>query len=83
MGYTGSDGRKCPWKVSDAPERYIDLLKKNIIGIEVVIEKIGGKWKMSQESTEGDQKGVVEGFNQLGTETGRSIAQMVEERGKK
>lgn len=41
------------WKVSDAPERYVDLLKKGIIGIEITIERIEGRYKMSQEITGG------------------------------
>ena len=73
--------RKGAWQVSDAPERYVELLKKNIIGIEVAIERIGGKFKMSQELGAGDREGVVEGFRALKTETGESIAQMVDERG--
>ncbi|KAK4893988.1 hypothetical protein LTR27_007794 [Elasticomyces elasticus] len=81
MGYTGMDGRKAPWGVDDAPERYVELLRKNIIGVEVEITKIGGKFKMSQEMGSGDRQGVVDGFRALETETGGAIAQMVEERG--
>lgn len=81
MGYTGEAGRPGPWKVSDAPERYIDIMMKNIIGIEVTIENIGGKFKMSQEMGDGDRKGVIEGFNALGSDVGSSIAEMVRERG--
>ncbi|KAK3642942.1 hypothetical protein LTR56_010539 [Elasticomyces elasticus] len=81
MGYTGTDGRKGPWGVDDAPERYIELLRKNIIGVEVEVTKIGGKFKMSQEMGSGDRQGVVDGFRALETETGDAIAKMVEERG--
>ncbi|KAJ5126869.1 hypothetical protein N7448_007648 [Penicillium atrosanguineum] len=81
MGYTGRDGKPEPWSVSEAPERYIDIMKKAIIGIEVTIESIGGKAKMSQESGEGDRQGVIEGFNGLGSDVGAYIAQQVKERG--
>ncbi|CAI7609462.1 unnamed protein product [Penicillium manginii] len=81
MGHTGQGGKPGPWKVSDAPERYIDIMKKNIIGIEVSIESIGGKFKMSQELGEGDRKGVVEGFNNLGSDVGTNLAGLVKERG--
>ncbi|KAE8331186.1 transcriptional regulator PAI 2-type [Aspergillus sergii] len=81
MGYTGEGGRPESWKVSDAPERYIDIMKKNIIGIEITIEDIGGKFKMSQESIKGDREGVIQGFENLGTEVGRDIAALVRERG--
>lgn len=81
MGYTGEEGRPGPWSVSDAPERYIDIMKKNIIGIEVAIESIGGKFKMSQEMGDGDRRGVIEGFNGLGSDVGSAIAEMVKVRG--
>lgn len=80
-GHTGpEDGKQPPWKVSDAPERYIELLSKNIIGIEIKLERLEGKWKMSQEMGEEDRKGVAAGFAALGTENGAAMAKMVEER---
>ncbi|CAH0022489.1 unnamed protein product [Clonostachys rhizophaga] len=82
MGYTGKGDNPGPWKVTDAPERYIDIMKKNIVGIEVEIEDIGGKFKMSQEMGLGDRRGVIDGFNRLGTDTGKEIACLVEERGR-
>lgn len=81
MGYTGQDGKPDAWGVSEAPERYIDIMKKNIIGIEVTIESIGGKAKMSQEMGQGDRQGVIEGFNALGSDVGSHIAQQVEKCG--
>lgn len=50
MDYTGKGDRPGPWKVADAPERYIELMKKNIIGIEIVIERLEGKFKMSRDA---------------------------------
>lgn len=80
MGYTGGD-RPSPWEVGDAPARYVEILKKNIIGIEIKIDRLGGKFKMSQELGKGDREGVINGFENLGTEAGEGIAKMVGERG--
>jgi transcriptional regulator len=80
MGYTGGD-KSSPWEVSDAPAPYIELLKKNIIGIEITIDRLGGKFKMSQELGKGDREGVIKGFENLGTEVGEGIAKTVGERG--
>jgi transcriptional regulator len=79
MGYTGRD-KKSAWNVSDAPVNYVELLKKNIIGIEIRVERLQGKFKMSQEMGEGDREGVVQGFEELGTEVGKGIADCVRER---
>ncbi|CAG8922997.1 unnamed protein product [Penicillium salamii] len=80
MGYTGQEGKPGPWTVSEAPERYIDIMKKNIIGIEIAIESIGGKFKMSQESSQGDREGVINGFSNLGSDVGDQMASLVKER---
>lgn len=70
MGYTGENGRPGQWKVSDAPEKYVDLLKKAIIGIEIKIERLEGKFKMSQEMSEGDREGVAKGLGDLSESIG-------------
>lgn len=66
------------WKVSDAPEKYVEILKKAIIGMEIDIKKIEGRFKLSQDKNEGDWQGVVSGFRSLGTDEGNVMAEMVE-----
>lgn len=85
MGYDVDGGRKGTkaWEVGDAPRPYVDILKKAIIGVEIEIDRLEGKYKMSQEMGEGDRKGVADGFRALGTEEGETMAQTVEERGAK
>ncbi|KAK9463191.1 transcriptional regulator [Lipomyces oligophaga] len=80
MGYTGGD-KPSEWKASDAPERYIEIMKKSIIGIEIEIKGLEGKFKMSQELSEGEREGVVRGFERLGNEVGRAVSRLVELRG--
>ena len=81
MGYTGEEGREEPWRLDEAPERYIAMLKKNIVGIRVEIERIDGKFKVSQERPVGDREGVVDGFRALGTPVAEEMAEMVRSRG--
>ena len=81
MGYTGLGDRPGPWSVTDAPERYIELLQKNIIGIEITIDRLEGKFKMSQEMQPGDREGVIKGFANLGSEVGAEMSRLVKERG--
>jgi transcriptional regulator len=54
--------RSDPWHVSDAPEPFIESQVKAIIGMEIAIESIEGKWKVSQNRPEVDRKGVIEGL---------------------
>ena len=80
MHHIGGENRSA-WEVSDAPTSYVELLKKSIIGIEIDIKRLEGKFKMSQESSKGDRQGVVNGFESLMTENGFKMARTVEERG--
>jgi transcriptional regulator len=52
-----------PWQVSDAPDSYIDVMTRGIVGFRFAITRLQGKWKMSQNRQEPDWKGVVEGLN--------------------
>jgi transcriptional regulator len=80
MHHTGGENLPA-WEVSDAPARFIELLKNSIIGVEIDIKRLEGKYKMSQEMDKGDRDGVVEGFESLKTENGLKMARTVEERG--
>ena len=52
------------WAVSDAPRTYIESQLRGIIGIEIKIDSIEGKWKVSQNRNEADRQGVAEGLVQ-------------------
>lgn len=55
--------RKNPWSVSDAPADFIDAQLKAIVGLEIEIVDIKGKWKMSQNRTAEDAQGVAQGMS--------------------
>jgi transcriptional regulator len=57
-----------PWHVSDAPTDYIEQMLKAIVGIEIVIERLEGKWKVSQNRAQADKAGVVVGLQARGDE---------------
>jgi transcriptional regulator len=59
-------GRVVPWDVSDAPEAFIAAQMKGIVGLEIVITRIEGKWKVSQNRPEQDRRGVHDGLRELG-----------------
>ena len=55
--------RKTPWKVADAPADFIESQLKAIVGLEIEITEIQGKWKMSQNRPIEDAQGVVKGLS--------------------
>jgi transcriptional regulator len=73
-------GRAQPWSVKDAPERFVEAQLKGIVGIEIPIARIEGKWKVSQNRPEADRHGVVAGLRASGEETDRAMADLVAER---
>jgi transcriptional regulator len=54
--------RAAPWAVNDAPEPFIAAQMRGIVGIEIPISRIEGKWKVSQNRPEQDRAGVHEGL---------------------
>ncbi|MBC8119196.1 MAG: FMN-binding negative transcriptional regulator [Burkholderiaceae bacterium] len=77
--YEGS--RSDPWKVSDAPPPFIDTLIESIVGIEIPIAQLTGKWKVSQNRPEKDRVGVAHGLMQLAGEANQAMATMVQKKG--
>ena len=53
-----------PWKVSDAPEDHIEKSLKAIVGLEVVIDRIEGKFKLSQNHPARNRAGVIAGLRE-------------------
>jgi transcriptional regulator len=61
------EGRRAlPWSVSDAPDDFIRAQLKGIVGIEIEIVEIEGKWKVSQNRPVGDREGVAAGLEAEG-----------------
>jgi transcriptional regulator len=74
------EGRRTPpWSVSDAPDDFIAAQVKGIVGIEILISRIEGKWKVSQNRPENDRAGVVNGLTGEGDTGG--MAGLVAQRG--
>jgi transcriptional regulator len=69
--------RRDPWHVTDAPAEYIDTMLGAIIGIEIPMSRLVGKWKMSQNRPAQDRAGVVDGLLQDGAHSDVAVADMV------
>jgi transcriptional regulator len=75
-------GFPVPWKVGDPPEDFIGSLLKGIIGLELSIQRLEGKWKVSQNRTDRERQGVVDGLAKLNTAESLAMKALVEERSK-
>lgn len=64
-----------PWKVTDAPDGFIDQMLKGIVGIEIPLTRVEGKWKLSQNRPEPDQAGAMAGLEARGDTDSRALAE--------
>jgi transcriptional regulator len=55
-----------PWTIEDAPREFFEAQLKSIVGIEIPIARLEGKWKVSQNRTPADRAGVVTGLQATG-----------------
>jgi transcriptional regulator len=76
---THEAGLPLPWKVGDAPEAFIRSMMEGIVGLELPIRRLEGKWKVSQNRSQADRKGVVEGLSNLNTPESLAMKALVEE----
>ncbi len=66
-----------PWAVSDAPESYIDVMLRGIVGFRFAVTRLEGKWKMSQNREMKDRAGVVTGLGKRGAGDDPEVAALV------
>jgi transcriptional regulator len=52
-----------PWAVDDAPDDYVQQMLRAIVGIEVPIDTLAGKWKVSQNRSAADREGTANGLD--------------------
>ena len=72
--------RPRPWSIADTPDGYVDKLLGAIVGVEIEITRLDGKWKMSQNRPADDIEGVIEGLGASEDPRQREVAEIVRER---
>jgi transcriptional regulator len=69
--------RETPWQVSDAPPEFIENLLKAIVGVELTITRLEGKWKVSQNRPIPDRQGVIRGLQALDSPEALEMAELI------
>ncbi len=70
-------GEARPWALADAPEAFVEVMLRGIVGFRFAITRIEGKWKMSQNREAKDRTGVVAGLGARGTADDLEMADFV------
>ncbi|MDR3374584.1 MAG: FMN-binding negative transcriptional regulator [Ancalomicrobiaceae bacterium] len=69
--------RSEPWGVDDAPAEFLAQQVRGIVGIEIVVDRLAGKWKVSQNRTEADRAGVAAGLTAEASGEAAAMAALV------
>jgi transcriptional regulator len=67
-------GFSVPWQVTDAPEAYVAQMLKGIVGLELPIRRLEGKWKLGQNRPEADVEGTIAGLEARGERDEAALA---------
>jgi transcriptional regulator len=70
-------GKPEPWKVTDAPAEYIEQMLGAIVGIEIPLTRLVGKWKTSQNRPAVDREGVVKALGEMDDDDARAMSGLV------
>jgi transcriptional regulator len=68
------------WQVSDAPAGFVDGLLRGIVGIEIPISKLVGKWKLSQNRSKADRLGAAAGLTARASSPALEMAELLQSR---
>lgn len=66
-----------PWAVADAPAEFVEKLLNAIVGIEIPISSLLGKWKLSQNQSDQNRQGVIAALESSDSASQRKIASLV------
>jgi transcriptional regulator len=66
-----------PWKVTDAPDDFVEQMLGAIVGIEIPLTRLLGKWKVSQNRPPADRDGVVTGLRGLHDRDAQAMSGLV------
>jgi transcriptional regulator len=64
-----------PWKMGDAPADYISQMLGAIVGIEIEVTRLVGKWKLGQNKEARDRRGAAEGLLAGASEVQEAVAE--------
>ena len=70
-------GFERPWSIQGLPEEFVRRMIKGIVGFEIQITRLEGKFKMNQNRTAGDRRGVVAALYGDGSEMSRAVAKLM------
>lgn len=72
-------GEPEPWQISDAPADHVEKSLRAIVGVEIPIERVIGKFKLNQNHPERNRRGIIEGLQRRGTGDDRALLALIKQ----
>jgi transcriptional regulator len=72
-----------PWSVDDAPAEYVAGLARGIVGVELPVRRIEGKWKVSQNKSQETREAVAQGLEELASPDALAMGALVRGEGRR
>lgn len=69
-----------PWQVADAPADFIAKLARAVVGIEIPLSRLEGRWKLSQDEAMPDRIGSAAGLAAMGDTSSAALARLIKEK---
>ena len=73
-------GNPAPWQVQDLPEAYLQGMLKGIIGLDITVTRLEGKYKLSQNRPAADRPGVIAALEAQSNPDAHAVARLMRER---
>jgi len=69
-----------PWRMQDLPEKYLTGMLGGIVGLDITVTRLEGKYKLSQNRPAADRPGVITALEAQGDPEAREVARLMRER---
>ncbi|HEV8677873.1 MAG TPA: FMN-binding negative transcriptional regulator [Stellaceae bacterium] len=71
---------KSPWRMEGLPEAYVDSMLKGIVGVEIAVSRLEGKFKLSQNRPAADRPRIIAALEEREDPDSRAVARLMRER---
>jgi transcriptional regulator len=68
-----------PWRVDDSPSDHIENMLRAIVGLDIAIERIEGKFKLSQNHPDANRAGVMQGLAARSERRDAELAELMQQ----
>ena len=73
-------GSERPWRMEDQPAAYMNAMLKGIVGFDIAVTRLEGKFKLSQNRPAADRPRIIAALEETGAAEGVAVAQLMRER---